>query len=336
VKISAIICTRDRPDLIGQAVESVAACDYPDFDLHILDQSTNDLTEKVVRAISERVASKVKVVYHHLDKAGLSRAYNAGVRVTDGEVIACTDDDVIVPSDWLTRIARAFQDDPEVGLLYGQVLVPESLKHTLNDGVVVPALHIPRRQRLAKGQGFKVFGMGANMAMRRTAFQRLGGFDEALGGGGPLRSSQDFDFAFRMYRFGQAILLAPDVMVDHYGSRTRDQWPGTLKAYGFGDGAFYSKHIRCGDPLAVWLFANVLFRIVGKQVKHLLKQRSLTRDEYAANLIPGMRAAAKFDLDRHHRLYRESRDAKMTMSEANAVTGAKRVPEQGRGDRPSN
>ncbi len=40
-KISVVICTRDRADLIGQAVESVAACDYPAFDLHVMDQSTD-------------------------------------------------------------------------------------------------------------------------------------------------------------------------------------------------------------------------------------------------------------------------------------------------------
>src|SRR6185369_10582144 len=148
-------------------------------------------------------------------------------------VVACTDDDVIVPKDWLTQIARAFDEDPEVGLLYGQVLIPESLKEVEKNGtLIVPHLPIERRERLGKGQPFKVFGMGANMAIRRSAFELVGGFDEALGGGGPLRSSQDFDFAFRMYRFGRAILLAPEVKVDHYGSRTHDQWVGTMKAYG--------------------------------------------------------------------------------------------------------
>jgi glycosyltransferase involved in cell wall biosynthesis len=325
VKISVVICTRDRPDTIGQAVESVAECDYPQFDMHIMDQSTNERTRDIVSELAKRLESRCRINYHHLDKAGLSRAYNAGMRVSDGEIIACTDDDVIVPSDWLRQIARAFADDPDAGLLYGQVLVPESLKKEVENGLIVPSLSIPERQRLAKGQGFKVYGMGANMAIRRTLLDRVGGFDEALGGGGPLRSSQDFDFAYRTYHFGMAILLDPDVKVDHYGPRTQDQWPATMKAYGIGDGAFYSKHIRCGDPLALWLFTKSLFINSAREVKRAVKTRRFERNEYLANLYTGIREGSKFSIDRKFRVYEETRDAKMTVSDANVVTAAKRT-----------
>ncbi len=327
MKLSVVVCTRDRHETVGQAVESIAQCDYPDFDIHIMDQSTNTLTRDIVQGLAKRFETKCRIHYHFLEKAGLSRAYNAGMRVSDGEVIACTDDDVIVPSNWLTLIARAMKDDPQVGLLYGQVLVPKGLKEGSAAGTEVPALTFSRRERLAKGHGFKVFGMGANMAIRRTLLDRVGGFDEALGGGGPLRSSQDFDFAFRTYRFGMAILLAPEVTVDHYGTRTQAQWPDTLKNYGIGDGAFYSKHIRCGDPLALWLFLKLVFIGRAKQIRYLLKERRWRDDPYGAHLLTGVRDAAKFDIDRKYRLYRENTKAKMTVTQANAVTAAKRAPE---------
>ncbi len=324
MKLSVVVCTRNRQETVGQAVESIAQCEYPDFDIHIMDQSTNDLTREIVQELSKRFEAKCRIHYHHLDKAGLSRAYNAGMRVSDGEVIACTDDDVIVPTNWLTSIARAMESDPEVGLLYGQVLVPKGLMEGSPSGTEVPALTFTRRERLAKGKGFKVFGMGANMAIRRTLLERVGGFDEALGGGGPLRSSQDFDFAFRTYRFGMAILLAPEVTVDHYGTRTREQWPETLKNYGIGDGAFYSKHIRCGDPLALWMFVRLLLVWRAKQIRSLLKERRWPDDPYSAHLLTGVRDASKFAIDRKFRLYRETASAKMTVTEANAVTAAKR------------
>jgi GT2 family glycosyltransferase len=315
---------------VGQAIESVAECDYSGFDIHIMDQSTNTLTRDIVNELAARFASKCKIVYHFLEKAGLSRAYNAGMRVATAEVVAGTDDDVVVPKDWLTQIDRAFAADPQLGLLYGQVLIPESLKEAERTGaLIVPHLLIERRERLAQGQGFKVFGMGANMAIRRSAFELIGGFDEALGGGGPLRSSQDYDFAFRMYRAGKAILLAPEVMVDHYGSRTQEQWAGTMKAYGIGDGAFYSKHIRCGDPLALWFFTKVLVVNNGRRVKRLLVQRRWPADDYTPALFTGIRDAAKFAIDRDKRLYREKRAGQMTVTQANVVTGIKRTKETG-------
>ena len=325
MKISVVVCTRDRHQTVGQAVESIAQCDYPTFDIHIMDQSTNTLTRDIVHGLAKRFEAKCPIHYHFLEKAGLSRAYNAGMRVSDGEVIACTDDDVIVPTDWLALIDRAMKADPEVVLLYGQVLVPKGLKDASPAGTEVPALTFSKRERLAKGHRFKVFGMGANMAIRRTLLERVSGFDEALGGGGPLRSSQDFDFAFRTYRFGMAILLAPEITVDHYGTRTREQWPDTLKNYGIGDGAFYSKHIRCGDPLALWLFLKLILIGRAKQIRYLLKERRWRDDPYGSHLLAGVRDAAKFGIDRKFRLYRETANAKMTVTQANAVTAAKRA-----------
>ena len=209
-KISVLICTRDRPDTVGQAIESVALCDYPSFDLHVMDQSTTDETKTIVEGHARRHADRCAIHYHHLDKAGLSRAYNAGVGVSDGSVIACTDDDVIVPPTWLATIARNFEVDKEVGLLYGQVLVPSSLRAAVEAGLIVPCLEWDQRQRLCQAdRNFKIWGMGANMAVRRSVFEQVGGFDEAMGGGAPLRSSQDFDFSFRTYRCGHAIVLDP-------------------------------------------------------------------------------------------------------------------------------
>src|SRR5262249_48988804 len=153
-----------------------------------------------------------------------------------------------------------FRGDSQAGLVYGQVLIPECLADEVAQGAIVPALPIGRSERLCKPGRFKVLGMGANMAISRTLLNRVQGFDEALGGGGPLRSSQDFDFAYRTYLAGMAILLVPEIRVDHYGLRTPAQWPATLEAYGIGDGAFYGKHVRCGDLRACWLLGRRLLR----------------------------------------------------------------------------
>ena len=40
-KVSVLICTRDRPDTVGQAIESVVRCAYPSFDVHVMDLNPN-------------------------------------------------------------------------------------------------------------------------------------------------------------------------------------------------------------------------------------------------------------------------------------------------------
>src|SRR5918994_148366 len=158
--VSAVICTRNRPDLIGSAVASVLANTYPDFDLLVVDQSDDERTGQV---------------------------------------------------------AGALESEPDADMLYGQVLLPSALVGAEGE---VPTLPIDRPQRLSHRDGFRIYGMGANFGARRRLFERVGGFDEILGGGGPLKSSQDFDFQYRAYLGGATVLLRPDVQVDHYGVRT--------------------------------------------------------------------------------------------------------------------
>src|SRR5687767_1980677 len=125
--VSAVICTRNRPDLIGSAVASVLANTYPDFDLLVVDQSEDERTGQVVRALQ---AEHSNLRFVHTSTPGLSRAYNIGIRETSGEVLAFTDDDCVAPSDWIGAIAAAFESEPDADMLYGQVLLPAALVGT--------------------------------------------------------------------------------------------------------------------------------------------------------------------------------------------------------------
>jgi len=91
-----------------------------------------------------------------------------------------------------------------------------------------------------------------------------------------------------------------------------------------GDGAFYSKHIRCGDPLAMMLFGKVLLWSCARYAKAALLKRKFRRDDYTTHLFVGIRDAAKFAIDPKHRLYRETAKGKMTVTEANVVSGVQR------------
>src|SRR5262245_47530201 len=116
--VSAVICTRNRPDKIGHAVESVPTNTYPSFDLTVIDQSTSDETEALVSRLTERDR---RIRYQRMNKSGLSRAYNLAIASTTGQLIAFTDDDCIAPTDWIEKIVKAFEDQRDGELIYGQV-----------------------------------------------------------------------------------------------------------------------------------------------------------------------------------------------------------------------
>ena len=297
--VSVIMCTRNRPDLIGNAVASVLGNEYPAFDVLVVDQSTDGKTGDIVRRLA---ADHPNLHYLHTDKAGLSRAYNIGIRLTSNEILAFTDDDCIAPTNWVRSIVNAFAEEPEGELLYGQVMVPAVLADRADD---VPTLDIPNPWKLNRARPFLLYGMGANFAARRTLFQRIGYFDEILGGGGPLKSSQDFDLQYRAYVSGSTTLFRPEVKIDHYGIRSPEQWTGTNRAYGTGDGAFWAKHVRCGDIYAFTLLTKHVFRTLVRETLHRvgIRRKANSRVDYLRGIWAGIRGSFAYAVDRNSRMY---------------------------------
>jgi GT2 family glycosyltransferase len=236
----------------------------------------------------------------HVERPGLSAAYNLGIRETTGDILAFTDDDCIAPPGWLAAIEDAFSRNADSSLLYGQTLAPPEESEIPG---TIPQLPIPSEEKLGKGHGFRIFGMGANFAIRRSLVARIGSFDEALGGGGPLRSSQDFDFQFRAFRGGEVTLLSPEVWVHHYGAREGEAWIATLRAYGAGDGAFYMKHVRCGDIYALRLLTFVLIKGFVREALNPIRRKP-SQLAYLRSCFTGMRDSLSFEVDRNKRLYK--------------------------------
>lgn len=295
-QISAIICTVNRPDLIGSAVASVLSNVHPTFELLVVDQSRDDSTERALNSLR----GDPRLRYIHIDRVGLSAAYNVGISMAQAPLLAFTDDDCITPPGWLSAIAASFDKHPDVELLYGQTLPAPELAA---ESGVVPGLPISSPEKLSKEHSFRIYGMGANFALRRTLVDRIGGFDELLGGGAPLRSSQDFDFQYRAYQQGAVCLLCPDVWVYHYGIRKGEEWVRTMIAYGVGDGAFYLKHVRCGDALALRLLLGRLTRLLARELVNPLRRRP-SQWPYLRSYFTGMYRSLRYNVDKEQRLYR--------------------------------
>lgn len=290
--ITVVVCTKDRAESLRPSLESVLA-NRP-ARLIVIDQSTSNASRLVVEAIGSD-----RLEYVHTEKAGLSRAYNLGISRAGTELIAFTDDDCAVPVDWLESVARMFRDHPEVAMAYGQVCRgPMPLGH----GDYIPTLTFDQIRRFSPGDRFEVFGMGANFAARKADLVAVGGFDEALGGGGMFRSSQDSDMQLRLWRSGRTVLAHPGFYVLHFGARTPKQWIGTARAYGFGDGAFLIKHLRLRDRTAARLLAARVAHEVAVPLARLIRRRSYS-PQYALGLWQGVRAGLRHPVDAATRRY---------------------------------
>jgi GT2 family glycosyltransferase len=246
--ISVVLCTRDRPDLLREALTSLLAMEYPSFEVVVVDNApSTEATADVVRAFAD---PRVRRVLEPLP--GLSRARNAGVRAAAYDVVAFTDDDVMVDASWLHGLAAGFRRAPEVACVCG--IVPSGEIRSVSQAyfdrrvtwarscrpVVYALSDPPAGDRLFP---FRVgeYGTGANFAVRKPLAIALGGFDEALGAGSPAGGGEDIDWFVRTLLADFRLVYEPSAIVWHRHRADVDALEEQARGYGKGLGAWLAK-----------------------------------------------------------------------------------------------
>lgn len=212
--ISVVVATYKRPDLIGSCLDALGSQTLPPLEVIVVDQSPDTRTREVVA--SRSIHAPIR--YLHSDVAGVSLARNTGFRAAQGAVVAITDDDALPEPAWLEALLRAFAaSSPRPGLVGGRIL-------PLWEGERPPWFPAAREYLLPifdlEGE-LRPFPEGSlpmtvNVAIDRSVFERLGGFDESVGPQtGWKISGEDSLFAWRALEAGVPIWYQPDAVVRH-------------------------------------------------------------------------------------------------------------------------
>ena len=293
--LSVVVCTRDRGSAVAQTVTSLLGNSYPAYEVLVVNQSRTDDTAQSLTALGRdgRLRSLRSC------EAGLSRARNLGVCESKGQIIAFTDDDCDVPENWLEEVAAAFEVDRRIQLVFGSVI---PAPHEPSEGLIPSyELREPFVARTVRDKK-RADGMGACMALRRSTWDALGGFDPCLGAGAPLRSAEENDFALRVLLAGFWVYETPAVRVLHRGLRPRQAHDALAANYLFGTGAMFAKHFRLGHRGIVPLLSLIFLRWVFERplVSYSTSPRRLLRlTAFCRGWIEGMRTP----LDRATGLY---------------------------------
>ncbi len=240
--ISVVICTRNRSEMIRKVVGLTLANIHPKFEVILVDQSTNDETQQV--ASSFLCDSRFK--YIRSNTVGKGRACNIGLYEARGDVVAYTDDDCIVPPDWLMQLERAFAQDSQIALVFCTVLPGE---HDATAGYI-PHYIVKENRMLRQIEDLSNggIGIGAGVAVRKAVFEAIGGFDNNLGPGSRFRSGEDHDIAIRVLLKKYWIYEIKEAPVIHYGFRSWREGRNHSKRDWFACGATYIKPLKCGYP----------------------------------------------------------------------------------------
>ena len=308
--VSVAVCTRDRAAQLGECLDALLALDYPSDRLELL-VIDNAPTDSATRAL---VARYPRVRYVCEPRPGLDWARNRAVREARGEIVAFTDDDVSVDAGWVKAIEAAFHEEPEAMCVTGLVVADEidtpaqalfeaygGFGRGFQRGVYRVG---PGESAGAKYGGTGRFGTGANMAFRRSYFEREGLFDPALDVGTPANGGGDLEMFFRVLKTGDALVYEPAALVRHRHRRDYASLRAQLANNGIG---FYAYLVRTAEAypaerfpllrLGVWWFWWWNAR---RLLRALVRPRAFPLDLILAEMKGSLIGLRRYGVSRRH------------------------------------
>jgi glycosyltransferase involved in cell wall biosynthesis len=172
-KVSVILPTYNRSNLIGKSIKSVLDQSYNDFELIIVDDASTDNTDEIVRAFNDP-----RIIYttHSVNKGGAA-ARNTGINIARGEFIAFQDsDDLWLRNKLAKQVALLADSQPEIGVVYTRcsLLSGGQKKSIPCDSQVITEGNL--YQALLQYNFITL----PSALIKKTCLQKAGIFDEAL------------------------------------------------------------------------------------------------------------------------------------------------------------
>jgi len=221
MKATVIVCTYNRCDTLAKTLESLAASTIPDsveWEIVVIDNNSSDRTRQVVEDFSRRFPGRFRYAFEPLQ--GKSFALNRGIRETQADVLAFTDDDVTVEPGWLCNLTQNLFSGEWAGA--GGRTLPTAASSLPNwfeldgpqtlAGAVCGGLDLGDEPCDMQRPPY-----GANMAYRREVFE-IGSFRTDIGPGitNPrARVGEDVNIGYGVLARGGKLRYEPNAVVRH-------------------------------------------------------------------------------------------------------------------------
>jgi glycosyltransferase involved in cell wall biosynthesis len=204
--VTVAVCTRNRAEKLDITLRSLLAqsMDSSEYEIVVVDDGSTDHTAEVVRAVNTQAVPPI--TYFWQIHSGASAARNRCAWEASGDLICYVDDDVEVESSWLEAVVAGADRNPQASCFAGRVIVRCEAK----------APRTCDREYLAayfdEGEVERVVerAVGANMTIRKKAFDEVGPFNEAL-----WWQWDEFEWQDRLHEMGGQIVYLPTARVWH-------------------------------------------------------------------------------------------------------------------------
>jgi O-antigen biosynthesis protein len=221
--ISIVMLVRDQPEYTSSALASLAACDG-DLEIIVVDNGSGPGTTEVLSAFRDSAFCPVEVLRFE-DDAGGSARRNAGATAARGEYLLFADNDLFADDPRVLRIlGDALTADPGLAAVSPLLCYPGSpdLVQCAGGGATADGRiglvgrgePLSARHRASREQ---IWAPAAALLVRRTSFDRAGGFDEAFD---PVPLCEDVDLCCRLRAAGEGLRYIGAASMRHYEGTT--------------------------------------------------------------------------------------------------------------------
>jgi glycosyltransferase involved in cell wall biosynthesis len=266
VKISMIVCTRDRASRLPRFLSAVAGLQAVPFrwELLIVDHGSTDDTETIIQEFAASAAFCVRPL--RANAPALSGAKNQAIAAARGEILAFTDDDCYPQPDYLLALADVFETH-DVGVVGGRVVRhdPTDAKVSIRDSDNPMSIEPCTFVRPGSVHG-------ANLAVRREVLATIGGFDPLFGPGTRCVAAEDIELVARAVWAGWRARYDPAPVVSHHHGRKPGQEADRVRqGYDYGRGAYYAKFLLNRRSWRLYLAG--WYKITGPWPRAVARQR---------------------------------------------------------------
>jgi len=203
MKYSIVVPVFNRPDEVGELLESLTRQTLKDFEVIIVEDGSKTPSKDVCG----KYASILPLHYYYKDNSGPGQSRNYGVERASGEWVIVLDSDVVLPEGYLASVDAGIMegidawggpDASHPSFTPVQKAISYSMTSFFTTGGI----------RGGKAKLDKFYPRSFNMGVRRDVYQQLGGFSK-------MRFGEDIDFSYRIVEAGYSTRLFPDAWVWH-------------------------------------------------------------------------------------------------------------------------